>query len=191
MYFFMKAQILITLMTISLASISYGQAGIQNYSHLINDAEDLFKQGEYENAAEKYKEAFDVFGGKGGLDDKYNFAKAYILSGDQKTAFFHLFNLARATKHYGLSNITKVKDDINFNSLHNDKRWEELLNIINKNKKELEVNLDKELTTLLDEVFEDDQKYRKAYIDLMSEKGRESDETKASFKQMKKWTQLI
>ncbi|WP_347925790.1 DUF6624 domain-containing protein [Pontimicrobium sp. SW4] len=173
------------LMLILFFNISHGQNEMKNYGHLINDAENLFKKREYKKSAKKYEEAFSVYGGKGGIDDRYNFAKSYAMSGDYDNAFFHLFKLSKATEHYGLSNIGKVKDDVAFKSLHKKKRWAELLNIINKNVEVLGVNLDTELVTLLDSIFEDDQKYRKAYIDVVTQQGRESAESKKIFDKMK------
>lgn len=161
-----------------------GQEEMQNYGQLIDAAEIFLNKEEYKRAAEKYKEAFDVLGG-GGLDDTYNAAKSYAMSGDIDVAFSKLFKLAKLTEHYGISNIAKVEHDAGFEPLHKDKRWNELLNTISKNMEVLGANLDHELATLLDTIFEDDQKYRKAYIDLVTQKGREAVETKKSFKKMK------
>lgn len=181
----MKVKFTAILIIICLSNILHGQDTMKNYGLLINEAEHFFNNEEYEKSAKKYKQAFDVFGGKGGLDDRYNAAKSYAMSGDVDVSFFHLFKLAKATEHYGISNILKVEDDSNFKALYKDKRWIELLNIVNANKEELEANLDFELVKVLDKIFEDDQKYRKNYIDLLTEKGEDHKDSKASFEQMK------
>lgn len=68
------------------------------------------------------------------------------------------------------------------NSLHNDKRWKPLLEVIKQNKEKAEANLNKPLAAQLDFIYVEDQKYRLQIDEIEKKYGWESKEMKALWK---------
>ena len=168
----MKNRILLTCIGLFLFNLAFGQDK-EKYSELIKDAWSLYEANEYQKSANKYKEAFDVFDGKAYPDDRYNAACSYSLAGNIDTSFYHLFRLANDSKYNNYGHITI---DTDLSNLHNDKRWGELISIVEANKLKAEVNFDKELVAILDTIHQEDQKYRMQLDETEKKYGRESNE---------------
>lgn len=145
------------------------------YSALAKSAMEYYDQKDYKTCAEKFKAAFATNNGKGTRTDKYNAACCGALSGNMDDAFEYLKAIATKGNYTNLRHITS---DTDLNSLHEDARWTEIIDLVKANKEEAEKYLDKELVTLLEKVHEDDQKYRQQISGIQEKHGWESKEMK-------------
>jgi len=100
------------------------------YREFIDKAEAFYNQKEYKESARAYALAFDVMGSKGLSRDRYNAARAWSMAKDPDSAFFNLQRIAEKQYYDNIDQISKEED---FNSLHKDKRWKPLLDLISKN----------------------------------------------------------
>src|SRR5699024_94342 len=121
----------------------------EKYSHLIKDAEKLYDEKDFLNSALKYSEAFKTLGNKGSSDDRYNAACSWALSNNIDSAFVQLYRIARKGNFSAYDHIISDED---LNSLHSDKRWNEVISIIKSNKEIKEAKLDKNLIAILDTI---------------------------------------
>jgi hypothetical protein len=141
------------------------------YSENIKKAEALYYSKDFENSARTYSLAFALNDGKATQDDRYNAACSWALAGNADSAFYHLFRAAEKNKYDNYSHITM---DTDLNSLHNDKRWIDLLAIVKKNKETAEANYIKPVVAVLDTVYIEDQKYRIGIVELIKDSGMSS-----------------
>ena len=119
--------------------------------------------------------AFDFLNRKAYPTDRYNAACSYALSGEKDSALYHLNRLADASKY---SNLNHLLNDSDLNSLHEEKRWEEIVAIVKANKEFAEKDLEKDLVEMLDSVRELDQNLRLKSRGLGEEFGWQSDTVK-------------
>ena len=169
------------LITIALLSLNLSFAQIkEEYAAFVKEAFSLYQAGSYQESADKYKEAFDVYDGKAVPDDRYNAACSYALAGDKETAFYHLIRLSNIPTRY--SNYNHLITDSDLNLLHDDMRWEGLLQLVKANKAEAEKDLETPLVAMLDTIYQEDQRYRRQIGDIEEKYGRNSDEMKAHWK---------
>tara|TARA_B100000809_G_C15114798_1_gene522019 strand:- start:1492 stop:2475 length:984 start_codon:yes stop_codon:yes gene_type:complete len=174
----MKKTILLALFGLLIFNYSYGQEK-ENYSELINDAWNLYNSKDYLKSAKKYSDAFASKGNKGQTSDRYDAACSWALAGEIDSAFVQLFKIATKGNYTNYNHIT-IDSDLTI--LHSQKKWSEVIGIINKNKEKAEINLDKPLVVILDTIFQEDQKYR-MQINIIDKKyGWESNEMKALWK---------
>jgi hypothetical protein len=120
---------------------------------LVAEAEQLYDNSEFLKSGQKYSEAFMAIGNKGMMNDRYNAACSTALAGETDSSFIQLFK--NATKG-NLSEYDYLVADTDLNSLHQDPRWAEVLEIV----KSHQANLDKTLVAILDTIYLTDQKYR-------------------------------
>ena len=166
----MKRRIIILTFIIS-ASFTFGQNIPKEYWSLLNTADSLFTIKEYKKSAIKYSEAFEVIENKILTGHEYNAACSWALAKVPNSAFFLLFKLSKDVKYKEYEIISK---DQNLASLHKDNRWESLLEIIKKNKDSLEINYNKSLIRLLDNIFYEDVQCRGEENDLETKYGWEA-----------------
>lgn len=147
----LRKAIYLIIILISFKTQCNGQSYL--YDSLIVKAKNSYKNHNYKESAIHYHNAFQVFGGKAYPQDRYESAKAWSLTGEKDTAFFDLFRLVEKTSflEYNLL-ITEPA----YKFLHNDERWNHLLEIINPRKE----MYNDSLAHLLSEIGENDQKYR-------------------------------
>jgi hypothetical protein len=148
----------------------------KSYSKLLEEARQLFDRKEYFEAGMKYAEVFRAEGNKGTLEERYSSACAWALANYPDSSFVQLFIIVRKGKY---TNLEQFTGDADLNSLHPDKRWNEVLEIIKENKINLDKTLDKRLAAILDTVYKDDQNYRLQLDSLVNKSGYESAEFKA------------
>ncbi|WP_372642300.1 DUF6624 domain-containing protein [Ancylomarina sp.] len=173
----MRLSILILLLT---TTICFGQ-NHEKYAACTKQAEKLYDLNEFQNSADKYKEAFDLIDGKASSSsDRYNAACSYALAKDVESSFSHLFRLAKSRAKYNKYGHISIDTDLNI--LHQDERWEELLAIVKVNKDEAEKDFDKPLMVKLDSIHDKDQKCRGELRKITEKFGRQSDELKAHWK---------
>ena len=150
-----KASIFILLF---LSSLVFGQQELpKEYFDNIKKAEEFYQAKDHENSAFAYSSAFKANDWKGTPKDRINAACSWALAKIPDSAFFNLFRLAKKIK---FTDINRLKTDADLNSLHADKRWADLLSVVQKNKDSAEVNFNKPVIRQLDSIFIEDQKYR-------------------------------
>lgn len=153
------------------------------YSEFIVEASKLYKAKEYKESAAKYKSAFGELSGKAYPNDRYNAACSYALAENSIDAFYHLFRLANDSKYSNLEHIT-VDSDLKY--LHKKKQWDELISIVKTNKETKEKDLDQNLVTQLNRIYDEDQKYRKQIDNIKEKFGHDSDEMNAHWELINK-----
>ena len=129
----------------------------KEYFKLIHKADSLYDIHDYKNSAFTYSSAFKANGWKAMPNDRYNAACTWTLANYPDSAFF---NLDRIAKKAGYQNYDHIIKDTDLNSLHNDKRWNPILELVKQNKEKSEEKLNKPLVAQLDSIHELDQKYR-------------------------------
>lgn len=174
----MKKLTILTILSLIVSNITFAQDR-EKYSELINEAWNFYETQEYLKSGQKYSEAFVALGGKGMVSDRYNAACSWALANQPDSSFVQLFKIA---KNGNFTNLGHITTDTDLNSLHQDDRWPEVIDIIKSNKEKAEANLDKALVAVLDSIYQEDQKYR-AEIDEIEEKhGVNSEEINAHWK---------
>jgi hypothetical protein len=160
------------------SGFSFGQDH-QKYAELIKEAFTLYESKDYLASAEKYAEAFVALGGKGVTNDRYNAACSWALASRPDSAFVQLFKIAQNGNYTNLGHISTDSDLI---SLHNDERRNQVIEIAKANKEKAEINFDKELVAILDQVFDDDQNYRHQLSEIEEKYGWDSEEIQKQWK---------
>jgi hypothetical protein len=106
------------------------------YKKQIHYADSLFEVKEYRVVASAYFFAFKKNVNRGLVDDRYHAAVSYALSDNADSAFYNLFRIAEKV---GWNNYVKLTTDSGLSSLHNDTRWNKLVNKVRSNKAETDV----------------------------------------------------
>ncbi len=161
-----------------LSCATYAQVNTE-YADWIKKAFSFYEAKQYKQSADAYTKAFASLGGKGAPDDRYNAACAWALAGNRDSAFFQLNRIA--TK----SNFTDYNHmivDTDLESLHNDKRWKDICELVKQNKDKAEANLNKPLVAILDTIFQNDQGGRMQIQEIQSKHGNDSKEMKELWK---------
>jgi hypothetical protein len=161
----------------------FGQSIPQSYVDLVKQADSLYNTGDYVKAAHAYTDAFKANGWKGLPDDRYNAACSWALAAVPDSAFFQLNRIATKSNYTDYDHIARDPD---LNTLHSDKRWNPLLEIIRQNKDKAEANYNKPLIALLDSIFSEDQQYRIQSEEIEKKNGWESKELKDLWKIIRK-----
>lgn len=104
----------------------------KEYTELCIKADSLYKMKDFKNSAFTYSAAFKTFGWKASQNDRYNAACSWAKANYADSAFSNLMRLATKMK---FAEYNRVKNDTNLISLHEDKRWEDLLKKIKHNRK--------------------------------------------------------
>ncbi len=171
----MKKLTVLALLLQIVFNCSFGQDN-QEYAQLIKEAWSFYQTKEYLKSAQNYSRAFITLGGKGMVNDRYNAACSWALAGQPDSSFVQLFKIAENGNYNNLDHITSDPD---LNSLHQEERWEKLIEIVTSNKEKAEANLDKPLVALLDTIHQDDQQYRQQMQEIEKKHGWNSDEMEA------------
>jgi len=164
--------------------LTFGQNSRQEYSDFVKKADSLYKAKDYKNAAFTFSLAFKANNWLGSNTDRYSAARSWALANNPDSAFFQLYRIA--TKG-GYSDYNYFTTDQDLNSLHTDKRWQSLLDIVKQNKEKADAKLKyKPLVQELDSILNEDQKCR-IQIDTIEKKyGWESIQMKAHLKLINK-----
>lgn len=180
----MKYSFTVTIgLLMSINVLAQGNTANENYQQSIEKAKNAVESNDFRSAAQLYTKAFSYFDGKAYPDDRYEAARTFAMSLQADTAFYHLFRLANDSK---FKQYDQLINDEFLNPLHQDARWNELVNKVKHTKEEAERYLDKELMALLEVVYEDDQKYRKELNELEDKYGWESAEVSALWMKINK-----
>lgn len=124
----------------------------EDYFSLISEGEKEYNGGNYRIAGELYEEAFKIGPETSNINYYYFAASAWALAGEKVYAFKYLNGLLDK----GWMDPEEIKEMECFEDLHNDERWQEILLKI----QQIEEGYDKELKEKLENIYEEDQKYR-------------------------------
>ena len=127
----MQMRILFAVIGLLIFNNAFGQ-NQDKYPTFVKEAWELYESKEYKKSAEKYKEAFDQKDGEASDHDRYYAACSYALSGDIENSFYHLFRLAEDSESK-YANIGMIKTHKDLKILHEDKRWDKLVEIVRTN----------------------------------------------------------
>lgn len=144
-----------------------------SYSSLIKGARGAYETKDYTASAHLFSEAFKAANDKAPVNDRYDAACSWALSGVADSSFVQLFRIAEKGNY---TNVNHISTDTDLSSLYNDERWKKVIDIVTANKVRMEANYDKALVALLDTVFQDDQKYRKELKAIEEKYGYDSEE---------------
>ncbi|HMK27293.1 MAG TPA: DUF6624 domain-containing protein, partial [Chitinophagaceae bacterium] len=153
-----KPSLIILFLMLGLAT--WGQNRFQpteNYLKWTSKAFRLYEENKYKESALTYDSAFNSTKGEGTTTDKYNAACSWALAGNADKAFLYLDKAIVDGKWSDLSHILTDGDLV---SIHGNKRWEPLIEIVRKNKEIKDATLNKPLAAILDTVYKDDQDHR-------------------------------
>ncbi len=145
------------------------------YNHFISEAESLFASEHYQEAANKYKEAFRINNGRAFTKDRYKAACAMAISGEPDEAFFHLFYIAK-NQFILYEDYEEISGDRLLKPLHALDQWQTLIELVKRNKEEYGKQYDHDLITLLDSIHHLDQLYRNQLDSVIQYFGRASKE---------------
>lgn len=178
----MKQLFLIAILSLIIPS-SYSQGKKTDYSKFVKKGDSLYKLNDYKKSADAYSEAFKRNNWKATPGDRYNAACIWALANQPDSAFFHLNRIVEKANY---SNYDHIKTDTDLNSLHNDKRWNPLLEGVLKNKEKAEANINKPLARKLDSIYNEDQTYRHEVIELQKKYGQKSKEVSSLWEKIEK-----
>ncbi|SIQ58205.1 DUF6624 domain-containing protein [Pontibacter lucknowensis] len=166
----MKTLFLSLLLAGSISTVTWAQSAAE--ANAKYDAKD------YKGSGQVYDQVLK--NGKGSTADHYNAACSWALAGDKDKAFAHL---GKAIDK-GYLNISHLKQDSDLNSLHSDKRWEKLVQQLQANVDKAEANYNKPLKAQLEQIYEDDQKYRRMIGKVQQEHGPQSEQFQELIRKM-------
>jgi len=174
----MKKKAILAFFGLLIFSSTFGQDQ-EKYSALVKEADKFYENKDFLNSGKKYSEAFVALGDKGMVNDRYNAACSWALANKPDSAFVQLFIIAENGNYKNLGHITT---DTDLNSIHNDERWNKVIEIVKSNKEKYEANLDKPLVAILDTIYQEDQKYRQQIKGIEEKYGSNSKKVKAHWK---------
>ncbi len=134
----MKSKILFLILSFSI-SLLFGQTNPGKYDILIRKADSLYQMKDFVKSAFAFSDAFNAPDAKITISHRYNAACSWALATYSDSAFSNLNYIAAVMKY---TNYGTIKSDPDFILLHNDKRWNTLLEKVLANKKEAFPNLD-------------------------------------------------
>jgi hypothetical protein len=171
-------QVVLLLFSVFFATLAFSQNQAK-YDALTTEANALYEKKEYLQSAQKYAEAFVAFGNKGYMTDRYNAACSWSLAGKIDSAFAQLLKISKSG---GYTDYDHITTDTDLAPLYADPRWKEVLAYVKANKAKEDATLDRPLATRLDQIYEEDQKYRQQIDAIEKQYGWDSPQLKAHFK---------
>ncbi len=113
------------------------------YPELTGKANRCYARKEFAYAVYWYTSAFTGNHDLGMVDDRFKAACCYAMLNNKDSAFLQLYRIT-AKGHY--TNLNELSAEPYLKSLHSDKRWQEIIDIINKNRAEMIEKMNKELS---------------------------------------------
>ena len=105
-----------------------------DYNGVISTCDKFYKKKDFKNAANCYVQAFNDNNDLGKVDDRLKAACCFSMIDNKDSAFIQLY---RIVVKGGYTNIEELNSIEYLKSLHKDKRWEDIIGLINKNRTEL------------------------------------------------------
>jgi len=152
-----------------------------NYSEFVKDALKLYANKEYLKSGLKYSDAFKKFNKDVIITDRYIAACSWALANNKDSAFNQLFKLVKGSNFIFEDYVTTNPDLI---VLHSDKRWKEVIEII-ENKEDDDLISDKTLGVTFNAIYFQDVKYRRQVKEIETKFGFQSDTAKAYWEMIK------
>lgn len=153
----------------------------RNYSEFVKDALKLYANKEYLKSGLKYSDAFKKFNKDVIITDRYIAACSWALANNKDSAFNQLFKLVKGSNFIFEDYVTTNPDLI---VLHSDKRWKEVIEII-ENKEDDDLISDKTLGATFNTIYFQDVKYRQQVKEIETKFGFQSDTAKAYWEMIK------
>lgn len=125
----MKFRFIILILIFS-TKLVFCQDSSSVYHTLVRIADSLYWAKDYHNSALKYSEAFKTKGWRAYSDDRYKAASSWTLAKIPDSAFYQLERLIIYARFTDSNRLLKDPD---FNSLHTDKRWKQMLDRMKQN----------------------------------------------------------
>jgi hypothetical protein len=150
------------------------------YSDIAKDALKLYESKNYLKSGLKYSEAFKIFGKNVIITDRYTAACSWALANNKDSSFNQLFKVVKGSNFIFDDYVTTSPD---LERLHSDKRWNEIIEIIN-NKGNDESNLDKPLADTFNTIYFQDLKSRQQVTEIQTKFGFQSDSAKTLWKKI-------
>jgi hypothetical protein len=122
------------------------------YFEYIDHAKNSFAKKEYKKSAAFYADAFKLNAGKAFMQDRYNAARSWALAENKDSSFVQLF---KTVTLYDYTNYNEIIGEKDFLTLHDDKRWIEVTDIVKHNISDIDSKLNSGLVILLDSVYRD------------------------------------
>lgn len=177
----MTKKTIVTLSVILLFTHSFGQ-DLDKYSDLVKDALKFYETKDYLKSGLKYSEAFKLFDKNAIITDRYIASCSWALANNEDSAFNQLFKVVNGSNFIFEDYVTANPD---LKALHNDKRWNEVIEII-KNKENDDLISDKTLGKAFNAIYFQDVKYRQQVKEIETKFGFQSDTAKAFWKKINK-----
>lgn len=171
----MLKHFLILVFAINCITITNAQSSKKSYTELIRAGWKLCLDKNFTESAKIYEQAFKI-NSKAPLNDRYNAACINALGGNTNDAYKHLFIAANELKWY---DINHLQNDTDLTNIKTDKRWHQLITVMQKNKQDIEKHYDKKLVAQLDKIYFDDQSTRSQIRTKEEKYGRDSKEMRA------------
>ena len=150
-----------------------GQTPPKEYRELIAKGLALYQIKDYKAGAFAFSAAFKTNGWKALPDDRYNAACLWAMANYPDSAFFNLELIAKKSNFYDYDHII-IDEDLK--SLHADKRWQPLLDIVKSNKEKAYAKMNKPLAQTLDSIYYNDQHNRVKSDSIAQKYGYDSKE---------------
>lgn len=151
----------------------FGQTPEEKYTKLIKKADNLYRVKNYKISGIAFSQAFKSYPKLVSINDRFNAACSWALADLADSAFRQLQTLALQNKYANIEQITSEHD---LSSLHKDKRWKPLIELIKKNKEKIEAKFNLPLILKLDTIFFKDQNNRNKISEIESINGPKSKE---------------
>ncbi len=129
----------------------------QNYDQLIKKADSCYTAKNYKQSIDYFKKAFKF--NSNSKNSYYNAACSAALANDKKTALKWL----EISIKKGYDDINHLKSDTDLDNLHQEKKWLQLTNDLQKKVDIMEANMDKPLQKELLSILKEDQDIRNLY----------------------------
>ena len=139
---------LFLMLSITYAGIAQSGA---NYQEQINEAWSLYGSKSFLKSAEIYSKALEGMNDRGLMSDRYNAACSWALAKKPDSSFVQLFKIAQKGNYKDISHIST---DTDLSSLHKDKRWNKVLEIVAASNNKSGSNVDFALVAMLDTIYE-------------------------------------
>lgn len=151
----------------------YGQKPEEKYATLIKKADNFYRQKNYKISGLTFSMAFKQFPSLVTTNDRFNAACSWALAGVSDSAFRQLQMIAKQDTYANFEQISSERD---LHSLHIDKRWKPLIELVKKNRMEIEAKLNLPLILKLDTIFFEDQHNRNKISEIENKYGAQSKE---------------